>query len=116
MEAFFRKIDNKKDLLYQLKYNLPINCEIISFSRIKQKYYHRLEEILLNCNYFTLFGKNLKYLPDNINNPKLTLHINHNKLMKTTLPENWNINKLEIYSNNIPKIPTTFKYKIIVFI
>lgn len=97
MKSFFDKIiitkNNKKYILiYSLKYNQPIPELNINFSGIPKKYHNKLKEILENVVFFVVYSWNLKDLPNNIVNPKLTLNI----LAYTNekIPENWKIKEI----------------------
>lgn len=122
MISFFKKCNIENNSLYfSLKYNLEINkklcinfdyddyCRTLSFRN------HRLTEILENCEIFHISGENLKDLPNNIFNPKLSLKVWF-ILDGEFLPENWEIKELKFVAPHCtPIIPNSFKNKSIIF-
>jgi hypothetical protein len=116
MLSFINKCNIEvKNIESILRYNRPIiECKVDFESAIHPKYYYRLKEIIQNCEYFGIYPKNVGVLPNNINNPNLTLAIWFNKYENNdfNLPENWNIKELVFYNFKYsPIIPNSFKTK-----
>jgi hypothetical protein len=115
MLSFFEKSgDIHNEVNYYLKYNIdiPDNVEFhISLWEINKKYDYRLNEILPKTITCYLDAYDIKRLPNNINNQKLSLLIlKHNEVYN--FPENCSINRLEfLVSSVVPKFNETFKYK-----
>ena len=115
MKSFFDKfeITSNNSFKFSLKYNLPINGEIgyFEFEWLKEKQYHRLKEILENCQSFDIEANNLKYLPNDIKNDLLILRIWYYD-KKLEFPRNWEIKRIDFNSSNeYPIINYSFKCK-----
>lgn len=97
MKSFFNKIGNQtNDVKFYLKYNIPFVDGLVVYfnSGYFRKYLDKLPEILIKSNELHIYGWQLNYLPNNIDNQRLKLKIYcyDGKI----LPENWNIEEISL--------------------
>lgn len=120
MKSFFEKsnikVNNLDDCDYinfSIKYGLEINKSHLEFDYdwLNGKSKEYLVDILLKIYRFHISAKDLKHLPNNINNMILEMIVwGYNDLY--SFPENWNILKLEFTNSNCyPIIKSSFTYK-----
>jgi hypothetical protein len=112
MLSFIKKTNiDTSDIVFYLKYNIPFEDGLITHFYNDKRIINRLPEILSKSKEFNIYSWDLKYLPNNIDNPNLNLKIWGYSYQK--LPENWNIGQIGLtFSGDFKRfINNSFKIK-----